>query len=105
MININCLGSGEGLRIGNGEGCPDLYRAVQDLNEAFTHFTLPPSGRGRGADAEPFSAVGIPTFSVATAGGYAHLHHIGDTPETLNPPLFEKAARLAFLTLWEMANH
>lgn len=104
MINIDCIGSGEGMRVGGGKDFPDLFQIAQAVNEEYTGFDLPASGSGGGADAEPFYRAGIPTLYFATTNGYAHLHQITDTPETLNLPLFEKAARLAFLTLLSVAN-
>lgn len=104
MINIDCIGSGEGMRVGGGVDYPDLYDIVQEVNDTYIHFELPKSGRGGGADAEPFYEFSIPTLYFATTKGYTHLHQIADTPETLNPPLLEKASRLAFLTLLSVAN-
>jgi len=74
--------------------------------------TLRPNGRPRKctghlsfvADAAPFHEGGIPNLSFATTGGYAHLHQTSDTRETLNPELFERATRLAFVRLWAVAN-
>ena len=83
---------------------PGLFEIVQRVNEKYIQCNLPTSGRGGGADAAPFHELGIPNLYFATTKGYSHLHQISDVPETLNPELFEKAARLAFLTVWTMAN-
>ncbi|UCE19921.1 MAG: M28 family peptidase [Gemmatimonadota bacterium] len=104
MINIDCIGAGEGMRVGGGQDYPHFYRRVLTVNEKSTQFDLPQSDAGGGADAAPFHERGIPNLYFATTKGYAHLHQISDTPETLNPELFEKAARLTFLTLWTVAN-
>ena len=104
MINMDCIGAGTGMRVGGGKDYPDLFEIVRGIDEKYTHCDLPTSGPGGGADAAPFHELGVPNLYFATTSGYAHLHQISDTPETLNPPLFEKAARLAFLTVWAVTN-
>jgi hypothetical protein len=64
---------------------------------------LAESGAGGGADAQPFSDRGIPTAYFASHPSYTHLHLPTDTPETLNPALFEAVARTAFRTAWRIA--
>lgn len=103
MVNMDCIGAGSGMRVGGGKDYPELLLKVQRVNERYIKCDLPKSGRGGGADAAPFHELGVPNLYFATTKGYAHLHQTTDTPETLSPTLFEKAARLAFLTVWAMA--
>ena len=47
---------------------------------------------------------GIKTLYFASANSYRHLHLLTDTPETLNPGLFESITRLAYLTAVKIAD-
>ena len=60
--------------------------------------------KGGGADAESFYSKGIKTLYFVTTNSYRHLHLLTDTPETLNPGLFESVTGLAYLTAVNIAN-
>jgi hypothetical protein len=73
----------------------ELARALAADGE---RVTIAETWAGGGADAAPFHERGIPTLYFATTKSYTHLHLTSDRPETLNPALLEKVARLAFRT-------
>ena len=59
---------------------------------------------GGGADLTPFYEKGIPGLYFVLKYSYDHLHLPTDTPETLNPDLFEKIVKLAYLTSTDVAD-
>lgn len=95
MLNLDCIGAGERLQIGNGKSAPGLWRLIRDLDAAGDGVTIEETWAGGGADATPFFERGVPAAYFATTRGYGHLHQLGDTVDALNPALFESAARLA----------
>ncbi len=103
-LNLDCVGVGDSLDVHGGETWKTLWGVVRAANAAEPRGVLiPRSGAGGGADAQPFSDRGIPTAYFASHPSYTHLHLPTDTPETLNPALFEEVARTAFRTAWRLA--
>ncbi len=98
MLNLDCIGHGEGLQLGGGKSAPQLWELARTLDADGDRITIEETWAGGGADATPFHEKGIPTLYFATTKSYTHLHLASDRPETLNPALLEKAARLAFRT-------
>lgn len=59
--------------------------------------------RLRGSDQFPFWHQGVPFVRIDC--GFAKEYHLpGDTPDKINYPLLTEQTKLAFLTLWNMAN-
>lgn len=59
--------------------------------------------RLRGSDQFPFWYQGVPFVRIDC--GFAKEYHLpGDTPDKINYPLLTEQTKLAFLTLWNMAN-
>jgi hypothetical protein len=98
MLNLDCVGHGEGLQLGSGKSAPVLWELARALDADGERVTVAETWAGGGADAAPFHERGIPTLYFATTKSYTHLHLTSDRPETLNPALLEKVARLAFRT-------
>jgi hypothetical protein len=98
MLNIDCVGHGDGLQLGGGKSAPHLWELARTLDAAGERITIADTWAGGGADATPFHEKGIPTLYFASTKSYTHLHQASDRPETLNPALLEKIARLAFRT-------
>lgn len=104
MINLDCVGYGDSLQVGNGKSAPMLWRVAQKQDSLITKMMVEGTWNGGGADAGPFHEKGIPAAYFVTTNSYAHLHYMTDTPETLNKTLFVKITNLAFLTALEVAN-
>ena len=103
MFNLDCIGCGDSIQIYGGESAPQLWNLAKSIDEDNSKMLVKSTGKGGGADAQPFFDKGIPTLYFVTTNGYPYLHQTGDTPGTLNPPLFEAVARLAFLTSCKFA--
>jgi aminopeptidase YwaD len=104
MINLDCIGFGDSIQIGNGKSAPKLWRIARVKDSIFTKMMVNKTWSGGGADSGPFHDKGIPCAYFVTTNSYEHLHYITDTPETLNKDLFEKITKLAFLTAVEASS-
>ncbi|MCX8011354.1 MAG: M20/M25/M40 family metallo-hydrolase, partial [Ignavibacteria bacterium] len=104
MINLDCVGFGDSIQVGNGKSAPILWQIAKSLDSVHTKQMVPNTWSGGGADASPFHDKGIPSLYFVTTNSYAHLHYTTDTPETLNQTLFENITKLAFLTASYIAN-
>ena len=98
MLNLDCVGHGDALQLGSGKSAPVLWELARSLDADGDRVTIEETWAGGGADATPFHEQGVPTLYFATKKSYTHLHQASDRPETLNPALLEKVARLAFRT-------
>ncbi len=103
MLNLDCVGVGDSIQLGSGKTSPRLWRLARDLDAAGARLTVEQTWGGGGADATPFAEKGVPTLYFASRFSYPHLHQPGDTPETLNPRMYEALARLAYRTTWAVA--
>jgi hypothetical protein len=104
MFNLDCIGYGDSIQIGNGKSAPELYKYAQNNNNEYINMMVDRTWNGGGADATPFHEKGIPCLYFVTTHSYDHLHLTSDKPETLNRNLFEKITQLAFLTLFDIAD-
>jgi hypothetical protein len=104
MFNMDCVGFGDSIHIGNGKSAPELWSITRKLDSLFTKQMVTNTWNGGGADATPFHQKGIPCLYFVTTNSYKHLHLTTDLPETLNQNLFEKITRLAYLTTLNVAN-
>jgi len=104
MFNLDCVGYGDSIQIGNGKSSPKLWQLGRQQDSTYSHLMVEATWSGGGADAGPFYDKGIPAAYFVTTNSYAHLHYMTDTPETLNRPLFEKITGLAYLTAYHVAN-
>lgn len=104
MLNMDCVGYGDSIRIGNGKSAPQLWQLTRSLDSLFIKQMTLNTWNGGGADATPFHLKGIPSLYFVTTNSYDHLHLASDLPETLNQNLFEKITRLAYLTVLNLAN-
>jgi Zn-dependent M28 family amino/carboxypeptidase len=105
MINLDCIGYGDSIRLGNGKSAPKLWELAKQIDNENFNYTVESTWAGGGADASPFNEKGIPSIYFVTTNSYDHLHYITDTPETLNKSLFEKISRLAYMTAYEVAQN
>ncbi len=103
MINIDCIGYGDSIQIGNGKSSPGLWNITNRIDEERSNLMVAETWSGGGADATPFHAEGIPCLYFVSRYSYDHLHQITDIPETLNPQIFEAIVKLAYLTAREIA--
>lgn len=104
MLNMDCVAYGDSIRLGNGKSAPKLWELAQEIDEDNDNMCVDATWAGGGADATPFHEIGIPILYIVTTNSYDHLHQMSDKPETLNTELFEKITRLAFRTLYEIAD-
>jgi len=103
MLNLDCVGIGDSIRVNGGKDFPGLFSTVQSHKDSFQLLSNK-SGSGGGADANPFHQGNIPNLYFVTTNGYQHLHQTSDTVDTLNGELLEQVARLAYLTIRDLAN-
>ena len=104
MLNMDCVAHGDSIRLGNGKSSPELWNLAKEIDAENAKMTVDATWSGGGADATPFHKIGIPTLYFVTTNSYSHLHATTDTPETLNPKLFEEITKLAFNTLVKVAD-
>jgi hypothetical protein len=104
MLNLDCVGFGDSIHIGNGLSAPELWKITRGLDSLYTKQMVMNTWNGGGADATPFHQKGIPCLYFVTTNSYKHLHLTSDLPETLNQNLFEKIVRLAYITALNIAD-
>ena len=105
MLNTDCPGEGDALRIACGNANPELWGIGAAIAKRRAGVTLTRGGcYGGGCEGQPFFDAGWPTLWFALANGGKYLHQPGDTPDCLNPDLFAEEVRLMFLTAVEIAD-
>ncbi len=104
MINMDCIGYGDSIQVGNGKSAPKLWDIANQIDKTNFNFMVNRTWSGGGADATPFFEKGIPCLYFVTTNSYDHLHLPSDKVETLNPVLFEKVVKLAYLTAADVAD-
>ena len=104
MINLDCVGYGDSIQVGNGKSAPLLWEIANQIDETSFNSMVDRTWNGGGADATPFHEKDIPCLYFVTTNSYDHLHLPTDEVSTLNPELYEKIVRLAHLTALEVAN-
>jgi hypothetical protein len=104
MINMDCIGYGDSIQVGNGKSAPNLWEIANEIDKTSFNSMIDRTWSGGGADATPFHEKGIPCLYFVTTNSYDHLHLPTDKVETLNPVLYEKVVRLAHLTVLEIAS-
>ncbi len=102
-LNFDCVGHGDSIAVGGGEGYPQLWRIARDLDRDDGRLMVEETWKGGGADADPFEEAQIPNLYFNSRFSYTNLHLTTDTPETLNPSLLAAMARLGFQTAWMVA--
>jgi len=103
-FNIDCIGRGDSIRVGNGESCPVLYSLARSVDSAGARYVVNGTWSGGGADAVPFYQKKVPSLYFVTTNSYDFLHLPGDKPETLNPALFTETVKLIYGTACRVAN-
>lgn len=104
MINMDCIGSGDSIQIGNGKSVPGLWNIFKETDSANKNLMIERTWSGGGADATPFHNLGIPSVYVVSHYSYEHLHLPGDKPETLNAELFESIVKLTAQSLLKITD-
>jgi hypothetical protein len=104
MLNFDCVAQGDSIALGGKLSFPNLWEIAKELDKSLTKNLSINTFGGGGADAEAFYQKGIPTLYFNTSAGYKYLHLPTDTPETLNPYLFERLTKLGLATIIELAN-
>ena len=104
MINLDCIGYGDSIQVGNGKSSPELWSLARKIDKENLNLVVEDTWGGGGADATPFHEKGIPSLYFVSKNSYDHLHLPTDTPETLNRDLLEKIVRLVYLTARQVAD-
>jgi aminopeptidase YwaD len=104
MINMDCIGSGDSIQIGNGKSAPDLWSIFRKIDSENDNLMMDRTWAGGGADATPFHNKGIPAAYVVSFYSYEHLHLPSDRPETLNQSLLKNIVQLTAESLVKIAN-
>ncbi|MGB5528590.1 MAG: M20/M25/M40 family metallo-hydrolase [Ignavibacteriaceae bacterium] len=104
MFNLDSIGSGDSIQVGNGKSSPDLWGVARKIDKENFNLVVEDTWSGGGADLTPFYEIGILGLYFVSKYSYDHLHHPTDTPETLNADLFEKIVKLVYLTARETAD-
>jgi hypothetical protein len=104
MFNLDSIGSGDSIQVGNGKSSPELWKLARRLDKENFNLVVEDTWSGGGADLTPFYEKGIPGLYFVSKYSYEHLHLPTDTPETLNIVLFEKIVKLAYLTAQKVVN-
>ncbi len=105
MINLDCVGYGDSIKIGCGKSFPKLWSMINEIDRQNDKMMIKETWQGGGADATPFYELGIPTAYFVTTNSYDHLHLPTDKAETLNYKLLSKVTKLAFNTIKAIANN
>lgn len=104
MINMDCIGYGDSIQIGNGNSAPVLWNMFQTVDSGNNNLMMERTWSGGGADATPFHNKGIPSVYVVSYYSYDHLHLPSDLPETLNQNLFQSIVTLVAEVLYKLAD-
>ena len=104
MFNLDCIGYGDSIQVGNGKSSPDLWHISQTIDKKNFNLMVKDTWSGGGADLTPFYEDSIPGLYFVSKYSYDHLHQPSDMPETLNPYLYEQIVKLAYLTAREVAD-
>jgi len=104
MLNLDCIGYGDSIQVGNGKSAPELWKIADSIDETNSNLMVKDTWNGGGADATPFHEKGIPCLYFVSKYSYDHLHLPTDIPETLNQDLFEKIVKLVYQTAKEVAD-
>lgn len=104
MFNLDCIGYGDSIQVGNGKSSPELWNLARKTDRENFNLMIEDTWNGGGADLTPFYEKGIPGLYFVSKYSYEHLHLPTDTPESLNPDLFEKIVKLVYLTAREVSD-
>jgi len=104
MLNLDCIGSGDSIQVGNGKSSPELWSRARKIDKENFNLVVEDTWSGGGADLTPFYEIEIPGLYFVSKYSYEHLHLPTDTPETLNIDLLEKITKLAYMTAREITN-
>jgi len=104
MFNLDCIGYGDSIQVGNGKSSPNLWNIAEGTDKENNQLMVKDTWNGGGADATPFYEKGIPCLYFVSKYSYDHLHQPSDKPETLNPALYENLVKLAYLTAREVTD-
>ncbi len=102
MFNLDCIGFGDSIRIGNGKSSPTLWSLARDIDSKTDQRSVAQTWSGGGADATPFHQAGIPSLYFVATNSYTHLHLPTDVAETLDLELMAAFTKLIYATAWKV---
>jgi len=103
MFNLDSIGYGDSIQVGNGKSSPGLWNIADEIDESNLNLMIKETWSGGGADLTPFYEKEIPGLYFVSKYSYDNLHLPMDTPETLNPDLIENIVKLVYQTAREVA--
>jgi Zn-dependent M28 family amino/carboxypeptidase len=105
MFNLDMVGrnSEDSLLIIGAEWSPDLVRINAEENRRIGFVLVNYELNGAGSDHMTFLKKHIPILYYFS-GMHADVHKVSDNPELINTRKAARISRLAFLTLWRIAN-
>ena len=103
MLNMDCVGFGDSIQMGNGKSAPLLWKMIKAEDSLYIKRAVSRTWNGGGADLGAFHNKGIPGVYFVNTNSYVHLHCITDKVETLNGPLFEDMTKLAYIAAFRLA--
>ncbi len=104
MFNLDCVAHGDSIKVGGGDGAPELWRLARELDASHARRMVKATWKSGGADAQPFADLGVRTLYWVTTNSYTYLHQPADRPVTLDGALYADLVRLAFRTSWAVAD-
>ncbi|MBN2730449.1 MAG: M20/M25/M40 family metallo-hydrolase [Bacteroidales bacterium] len=102
MFNMDCIGYGDSIKVGNGKSNPGLWKMAMENDSLYINRTVHSTWGGGGADLTPFHDKGVPGLYFVTTNSYKYLHLPGDFPETLNVGLYTDLVRLVSLLCYDL---
>jgi Zn-dependent M28 family amino/carboxypeptidase len=97
VFNLDCIGHGDSIQIGNGETSPELWQQAYSIAKQHNFPVTSKTWKGGGADLTPFVKNNIPGLYFVTTHSYTHLHLPTDTPDTFNKKLYQQMVELVYL--------
>jgi len=108
MLNLDMEGEGDGTGAVIAPDHPEFRTALEKADKTvgtvrrIREFSGPPGVRG--SDYASFYAKGIPCMAFWSNGPHLHYHQPGDTIYRINPDMLADVSRLAFLTVYYLAD-
>lgn len=104
MLNLDCIGYGDSIQVGNGKSSPELWKLADEIDRTNSNLMVNDTWSGGGADLTPFYEKNIPGLYFVSRYSYDHLHLPTDLPETFNLSLYKSIVKLVYLTARKIAD-
>lgn len=95
-FNLDCIAYGDSIQVGGGKSNLVLWNIARTQDSLNARRMIKSTWGGGGADLTALFNKGVPGLYFASRYSYTHLHLPSDTPETLNPELYQEMVRLVY---------